>query len=47
MTFLAFIQFFAYMVQTGDFPGFNATGVFEEDSAIVDIALTLHTLIFG
>lgn len=46
MTFLAFIQFFAYMVLTGDFPGFNATGIYEEDSSIVDFALTLHSLFF-
>lgn len=46
MTFLAFLDFFAYMVVTGDFPGFNATGVFEEDSAIVDVALTLHDMIY-
>ncbi len=47
MDIIAFIQFFAYMVTTGDFPGFNATGVYEEDSPVVDLALTLHSLMFG
>lgn len=46
MELMALLQMVAYMIVTGDFPGFNATGV-EEDSPIVDAALTLHTLLFG
>jgi hypothetical protein len=33
-------------VFTGDFMGFNATGV-EEDNPIVILLLALHTFIFG
>ncbi len=47
MELMALLQMVAYMIVTGDFPGFNATGVFEEDSPIVDAALTLHALLFG
>ena len=37
---------FGYVVMTGDFPGYAATGV-EEDNPLVVLALALHTLLFG
>lgn len=35
-----------YMLLTGDFPGFNALGM-EEDNPVVVFVLALHTLLFG
>ena len=40
------VNSWVHIILTGDFLGFNATGV-EEDSPIVALALTLHTLLFG